>query len=132
MILSSVPSHVTPLRWMVDSARSAKGILQWYYSNTVVCIHIPKIMYVACKITLSAPLKPSSIQATCAFFSLHSVTKDSAAIVPHIPPIHISTLPALFRLTERVWNKRSRPSVEHFCPVMQWPWNRITWNYICL
>ena len=72
--------------------------------------------YVLWKIEFSAPSKRLWIQATCAFFSLHGVPTASAAIVPHTPPIHISTLPALVRLIELVWTSRMSPVMEQVSP----------------
>ena len=43
---------------------------------------------------------------------------ESAAIVPHTPSKHISTLPAFVMLTELVAAKRSWPLCEQFSPVM--------------
>ena len=56
------------------------------------------------------PRKPAWMQATWAFFSLHGVLVESAAIVPHTRFMHISTLPALQTSTNK--NNRIAPSVE--------------------
>ena len=108
----SLPSQRTLTRCVGKDDCSKKGILYMYETTLINRFRQTSNLYftyVLCKIEFSTPLKPSSIQATCAFFSPHGVLTDSAAIVPHTPFIHISTLPELVRSIEVVCVNRISP-----------------------
>ena len=104
--------------WWVWPACRRNPAAYYEHRNLLYCwLFNTTNTHVFCKITLSAPLNSIWIQATCAFFSLHGVKVESVAIVPHTPPIHISTLPALERSIEPAWARRSWPSCEQLTPM---------------
>ena len=71
---------------------------------------VGKWTHVCCSMELRAPLNPSCLHTTWAFFSLQGVVRESAQTVPHIPLWHTSTCPALDCVMDLVWTSRTSPS----------------------
>ena len=79
--------------------------------SQTVLIHIPGLLtHVSCSMELRAPLNPSCLHTTWAFFSLQGVVRESAQTVPHSPLWHTSTRPALDSVMDLVWTSCTSPS----------------------
>jgi len=91
----------------IESLQTAKTTLQ---PDSKLLHTVGKWTHVFCSMELRAPLNPSCLHTTWAFFSLQGVVRESAQTVPHVPLWHTSTRPALGSVMVSVWTSRTSPS----------------------